>query len=323
MPSADNLRGLWLAALSYILWGLLPIYWKFLDALPPTVILAHRILWALVFTGGLLALRGQLTQLGQLFAAKRTLGLAAAAAVLITFNWGLYIWAVTTDQLVETALGYYINPLLSVALALLVLKERLNRWQGLAFAAAFAGVVVLTVLAGRVPWIALSLAASFALYGLVKKTIALPPLTSLTVETLFALPLAALLFVQGGGFYPLPADSGGPAWPLILLSLGAGPMTALPLWLFASAAQKIPLVYIGFLQYLAPSINLFLGVIIYREAFGWGEGIAFGLIWLGLGLFSFDQLRRLRRRPPPPAAPKAGPGPGLAAAPALRPDAEA
>jgi chloramphenicol-sensitive protein RarD len=212
------------------------------------------------------------------------------ASLLISFNWWLYIWAIDAGQVVETALGYYINPLISVVLGLVFLKEKLTRAQTVAFVLAAAGVVVMALGVGRVPFIALGLALSFGFYGLMKKQAPVGALASLQIETLFSLPLAlVLLWISGsGGVF----GSANPPWWQVTLLIVAGPVTALPLWLFGSGARLIPLARIGFLQYISPTINLGLGLFVFHESFGPWQAGAFACIWSALALYTFDLIRR-------------------------------
>lgn len=285
----DLTRGTWMAAASYALWGSLPLYWKALGAVSPQIVLAHRIVWALLFTSALVLLLGFGAEVRSVFADRRKAVRMMGAALLISFNWWLYIWAIDAGQVVETALGYYINPLISVLLGVIFLKERLSRAQKAAFALATMGVIVMAFGVGRVPFIALGLALSFGFYGLMKKRAPVGALASLQVETLFSLPLAAglLLFSGAPGLF---GTAQPPAWQIALLVF-AGPVTALPLWLFGAGARLIPLARIGFLQYLSPTINLVLGLFVFHESFGPWQAAAFACIWAALALYTVDLFR--------------------------------
>lgn len=286
-------RGTWFTAGSYVLWGLLPLYWKALQAVPPELVLAHRIVWALVFTTTLALFLRLGAEVRSLFADRNKTIRMAGAALLISFNWWLYIWAITSGHVIESALGYYINPLVSVLLGIFFLKERLTRAQTAAFSLAAAGVVVMAFGVGRVPFVALGLALSFGFYGLLKKQAPVSALASLQVETLFSLPLAlVLLFLTG---QPGPFGSASPDWTTVVLLVVAGPVTAVPLWLFGAGARLIPLVRIGFLQYISPTINLLLGLFLFRETFGPWQAGAFVCIWTALVLFTWDTLNRRRK----------------------------
>lgn len=283
-------RGTWLTALSYTLWGTLPLYWRALHAVPPEVVLAHRIAWALVFTSVLVLVLKLGTEVKSLFSDRRKTLRMVGAALLISVNWWLYIWAINNGHLLESALGYYINPLVSVALGIVVFRERLTLAQGLAFGLAGVGVLVMALGVGQFPVVALGLALSFGFYGLLKKQAPVSALSSLQVETLFSLPLAAALMLWFGGDHPWGPEPVSP-WTVVLLVL-AGPVTAIPLWLFGAGAKKIPLVRIGFLQYISPTINLILGLWVFQEPLAPGQAFAFGCVFLALAVFSFDTIRR-------------------------------
>ena len=287
----DLRRGTWLAGSSYVLWGLLPLYWKALGGVSPETVLAHRILWALVFTTTLVFLVKISAEVKSLFANHRKTLRMAGAAALISFNWWLYIWAIDAGHVVETALGYYINPLVSVLLGIFFLKEKLTRAQTAAFVLAVLGVAVMALGLGRIPFIALGLALSFGFYGLLKKQAPVSALASLQVETLFSLPLALLLLVPQGKFFGAP----DPSWIQVVLLVVAGPVTALPLWLFGAGARLIPLSRVGFLQYISPTINLILGLFVFQEAFDAWQGTAFLCIWTALLIYSIDAWRRASR----------------------------
>lgn len=290
MPS--TVRGTWLAAASYVLWGSLPLYWKALEGIPAEIILAHRILWALVLTTTLVGFLRLGAEVRSVFSDPRKTTRMVAAALLISLNWWLYIWSIENGHVVETALGYYINPLVSVVLGVLFLREKLTRLQGVAFGLAAVAVGVLTWEMGRVPLVALGLALSFGLYGLLKKQAPVGALASLQVETLFSLPLAIGLFVGAG--QPGVLGTGHATVVQIVLLVVAGPATAVPLWLFGAGAQKIPLARLGILQYISPTINLALGLFVFHEAFGpWQIG-AFLCIGAALVLYSVDSFRSSR-----------------------------
>jgi len=284
----DVTKGTWYAAGAYVLWGALPLYWKALHQVPAEVVLGHRIVWALVFTTTLVLFLRLRAEVQSLFADRNKTLRMLGAALLISFNWWLYIWAINTGHVIESALGYYINPLVSVLLGLVFLKERLTAAQAAAFALAAVGVVVMAFGVGRVPFISLGLALSFGFYGLLKKQAPVSALASLQVETLFSLPLALglLAFAPGGLVGPSPD-----ALTLVLLVV-AGPLTAIPLWLFGAGARLIPLVRVGFLQYISPTITLVLGLLVFHESFGVWQAAAFGCIWVALGLYTLDTLRR-------------------------------
>jgi chloramphenicol-sensitive protein RarD len=282
--------GVFFALTAYFLWGILPLYWKLLAAINPLHILGFRILFSLLLTGGILIILKNSAWLS-FYKDKRKALLLILAALIITFNWGLYIWAINMGHTIEAALGYYINPLISVVLGLSVLKERLNLMQMAAFFLAVIGVVILTVFTGRLPWISLGLALSFGIYGLIKKTINLSALESLCVETLIASPLGiVLLFGPFGNLMTFEETGSGFSFnqlsymaelPVvtILILLLCGVVTSLPLYLFARGAKLLPLSTLGFIQFVAPTLTFLTGVFIFRESFPPRNFIVFGFIW--------------------------------------------
>ena len=288
--SKDLNRGTALAAGSYALWGLLPLYWKALEGPGAQVVLAHRILWALVFTFALVLAFRLLPEVKSLFTSLRKVLFMAGAALLISANWWLYIWAIDAGHVVETSLGYYINPLVSVLLGIIFLKERLTRIQAAAFLLGTGGVLVMALGVGQVPYISLGLALTFGFYGLMKKQAPVSALASLQVETLFSLPLALVLLAQAPGFF----GSLSPDWTQVVLLVLAGPVTALPLWLFGAGARLIPMTRMGFLQYLSPTITLVLGLFVFHESFNLWQAGAFGCIWVALALLTFESIRKRR-----------------------------
>ncbi len=263
-PASRNLRaGTFAACGAYLLWGLFPIYWKRLSGVESLQILSHRILWAAAFTIAALLIGRRLGSLAALFKDRRRALYAASASALITVNWGTYIWAVNSGHVTESSLGYYINPLVSVALGAIFFRERMDRWTVMAVTVAAAGVAVASVMMGSVPWISLVLATSFGFYGLVKKKAGLEPLTGLAAETLFASPFAlaflAWRHAVGAGSF------GGPDTVATLMLFLAGVVTAIPLLLFAAAANRITLTRMGFIQYMSPTLQLALGVFAFGE----------------------------------------------------------
>jgi chloramphenicol-sensitive protein RarD len=281
---SERRRGALYGIAAYTSWGLFPLYWPLLRPAGAAEILAHRIVWSLAFTALLLAaLRGR-----RAFADvdRRRLGLLAVATALVSVNWGTYIWAVNNGHVVETSLGYFINPLLSVLLGVLFLGERLRRGQWIAVAVAGAAVVVLGADYGRPPWIALTLATSFGLYGFVKKLAGVSALPSLTVETglLFVPALAYLLVVEARGAATFAHVSVGTD----LLFVTSGVITAIPLLFFAAAANRIPLTTLGLLQYIAPGLQFVCGVLAFHEPMPASRWMGFALVWLGLAWFSVE-----------------------------------
>lgn len=271
------------AILAYFLWGLLPVYWKALQAVPPTQILAHRIFWSFIFLCVVVTVRREWRLLGQLVRSGRALRYHAMAAALLTVNWLTYIYGVNTGRIVETSLGYYVNPLVSVLLGVVVLHERLARAQWLAVGLAACGVAVFTALVGQLPWIAVVLAATFGLYGLVKKQAQATAVPGLTLETGVVL-LPALAWICGAEVQGKGALGHSDALTNTLL-VAAGVVTALPLLLFSAAARKVRLSTMGLLQYVSPSCALLLGVLCYHEPFDLARLAGFAMIWVGLGLF--------------------------------------
>ena len=280
----DNRSGLAFGLTAYGLWGLAPLFWHELGHVPALEVLGHRIVWGLVFFGLYATATGKARAvLAVLGDAKVRLRLATTAA-LVGFNWFVFVYAVMTDRVLDASLGYFINPLLSVALGRFVLGEKLDRWQWIAVGLAAAGVAVVATSAEGVPWISLVLAGSFGLYGLLRKTTKAPALVGSTFETLVLAPpaLAWLVWLaahgQGHAFT-------GDGWTDILL-MGTGPVTAIPLLLFVHAAQRLPLSVVGFLQYLAPTLQFALAVMVFGEQLQSQKLAAFALVWAGLAVFS-------------------------------------
>jgi chloramphenicol-sensitive protein RarD len=265
------------------------LYWKRLDMVPATQILAHRIVWAFVFTLALCFILGRKRDLAGLIRSPKRLVFTLGASLLISLNWGVYIWAVNQSRILETSLGYYLNPLLSAALGAFVLREKLDKGMIAAYLVAGFGIVVLTISYGKLPWVALTLALSFGFYGLIKKLAALDALTGLTVETGAAFPfaLAYLLFEHKAGRGAFGTIDGiGSA-----LLLVAGLVTAIPLLLYASGIKRLPLSKMGFLQYLSPTLQLILGVFIFGEVIDLTQGIAFGCVVTALVVYGFTRRR--------------------------------
>lgn len=291
----DKYGGVLAAAGAYILWGVLPAYWKLLQGVPAYEILCHRMVWSLVLTLALVVLLGRREVFQRAVRDRKNLMTFTATALLLAINWLLYIWAVNAGFIVEASLGYFINPLISVLFGMVFFREKMRPLQGLAIFLAVLGVLYLTVYYGQFPWIALVLAVTFAIYGLLHKKSRLGALDGLCLETaVFFIPsvifLAALEFRQVGSFGHIdPAGS----W----LLAGAGIITTVPLLLFGYAAHRIPLSSLGLLQYLAPSINLILGVYVYGEDFSRARLVGFLLIWLALAFYMGENiLRRVRAK---------------------------
>ena len=298
-------RGVWIAVAAYVAWGLMPLYWHLLKAVPSMQIMAHRVVWSALLVCGWLFFKYGRGWLRETLSRPHAAPLLALSGVLIAFNWGLYIWAVNAGHVVESALGYFINPLFSVMLGVLVLKERLNRVQWLSVAIAAAGVLWLTINYGDFPWIALALAASFGIYGLVRKLLGAPPVRGLGIENLYLLlpALAFLAWAEAAGQGHLFAHGDAPGWGAGVAGLlvFGGVLTALPLIGFAAAVQRIPYSLVGRLQYISPTLQLLVGVLVLGEPFGRERAVGFAFIWIALALYAADGLLRARRSRPVPA----------------------
>jgi chloramphenicol-sensitive protein RarD len=290
--SHEGRRGVLFAAGAYLLWGLLPVYWKTLQSVPAGEILAHRMVWSLGVVGVLLASRRRWGWIGAALRNRRTLLTFTASALLLSLNWFLYIWAVNADHVVETSLGYFINPLVNVVLGMVFLRERLRPAQVAAVLIAAAGVLYLTVNHGRLPWIALGLAFSFGFYGLLRKTAALSSLEGLALETviLFLPALLYLLHLEGEG----RAAFGHAGVATTLLLAFAGAATAVPLLLFAGGARRISMTVLGVLQYIAPTLQLMLGVFVYGESLTAARLLGFCFVWVALLVFAGEGMMRRR-----------------------------
>ncbi|MDR7072349.1 EamA family transporter RarD [Fictibacillus barbaricus] len=289
----EQTKGIWYAAVSYLIWGFLPLYWKPLNMVGSGEILAHRIFWSFVLMLAVMIVLKRTKELKRdvkfLFSSKKQFFSVFAASLLISGNWLLYIWAVNANHVVEASLGYYINPLVNVVLGMIVLKERLNSWQITSFVIAACGVFLLTWQYGKFPWVALSLALSFGLYGLAKKLGSFDSLTGLTFETMFVVPIAFIYLAyiewKGTGSFLF----GGMNTTVLLW--GAGLVTAVPLICFAQGVKRITMTMTGFLQYIAPTIMLLLGVFIYHETFTMIHVISFTLIWVALLIFTISKTK--------------------------------
>lgn len=280
----SNNRGISYAVLAYGIWGLFPVYWKQLASIPALEILSHRVIWSSVLLLGVVLNRNRWQKLFELLSKPRKLLPLLVSASILAFNWGLYIYGVNSDRIVETSLGYFINPLVSVLLGVIILGERLKWSEWTAFFLATIGVSYSTFTLGQVPWIALSLAFSFATYGLLRKLIVVDPLLGLTVETCILAPIAiAYLRVHNDNHF------GQNTW-ITLFLFGCGIVTSVPLFYFNSAVQLLKLSTMGFLQYIAPSLQLVIGIWLYHEPFSSNNGIVFGFIWIALALYSFVSL---------------------------------
>jgi chloramphenicol-sensitive protein RarD len=291
----ESRRGFGYALAAYVIWGLFPLYWPLLEPTPAIQILAHRMLWSLLFVGALLAARRRWGFVAELRRDPRRVGLLVLAGLLISVNWGVYIWATNSGHVLEASLGYFITPLVNIGLGVLALKERLQRTQWAAVIIGVAAVVVIAVGYGRVPWIALTLAASFGGYGLVKKLARTQALESMSVETsVMAVPAAAyLIFANARGYGSFGHVSAG----MNLLLVSSGIVTVIPLLFFAAAARSVPLSVMGMLQYITPVLQFLIGIFLRHESLAGSELAGFALVWLALAVLGIGELRQLARAP--------------------------
>ena len=285
-------QGISYAIVSYVSWGLLPLFWKQLDMIPAVDILAHRIIWSSVFTLGL-CLVVRRSDLFNYFSSLKSLVNLMVTGILVSVNWGVYIYAVNSGQLLEASLGYFINPLVSIALGMIFFGEKLNKARFVAFLFAIAGVAYMTVNYGHLPWIAIVLALTFGIYGLLKKKMNYDSMSALAVETALVAPVALcyLIFGSSGGGALLVTQPLSVSLQLIL----TGVVTALPLYWFGMAAVKIPLFSIGFFQYITPTMKLFIGIYIFHETFTATHALSFSLIWVGLIIYIVDMVMKTFR----------------------------
>lgn len=295
---SDEQRGIWNAVLAYVIWGVFPLFWKLLGHVSSMEVLASRIIWSCVITTIFIVVIGQRKKLAAdlrfLWQTKKQFLSLFAASMMISLNWFIYIWAVSNEQILQASLGYYINPLISVLFGLLFFKEKLSRATIVAVLIAAVGVVVLTTQTGTVPWISLTLALSFAVYGVLKKKIVLDATRGLAMETLFVLPLALMYLAYLASRGELVFLHMNVTTDVLLIISGA--VTAIPLVLFAKSAKQIPLYLMGFIQYLSPTLGLLIGVFIYKEPFTTIDLVAFSCIWAALVLFSVSKVVEIRRR---------------------------
>lgn len=296
--SAEEKQGIIVVVLAYAWWGFMPIYWKLLDHVASGEILSGRVIWSFVFTL-IVVLLGRrfsvlIEDLKNLWKDKKSFWSLVLASYLVTGNWFLYIFAVNEGYIVQASLGYYINPLLSVLLGIVFLKEKLSWAQKLSVLIAATGVLLLTISYGEIPWIAMLLASTFAFYGLIKKRITIDPLRGLTIETLFVLPVALAYFS-----YMVVSDQAvffSSDFTTTILLVFTGVATAVPLVLFAKGTKTMPLYMSGFIQYIAPTLMLLIGIFVYGEKFSKIEFISFSFIWVALLLFTFSKILELRRK---------------------------
>lgn len=285
----EHRRGLGYGVAAYVMWGAFPLYWALFGDWLAVEVLAHRVIWSSVFCVGILAATGRLARLRAL--SRHDVVVLVGASVLITANWGVFIWAAGNGRVVEASLGYFITPLINVVLGVVVKGERLRPTQAVVVGIAAVGVGVLTWHVGSLPWVALVLATSFGLYGLAKSSVRVPALEGLTIETaLVSVPAIIVLVVMGGAGI---LASGDPV--ITTLAIAAGPITAVPLLLFAGATRRLPLATVGLLQYLAPTLQFLVGIWILDEPFDTGRLLGFAIIWTALALFAVDGANRARR----------------------------
>lgn len=286
-------RGFLLALGAYLLWGLLPFYMKAVAHLPLAEVIAHRIVWSVPIAAAVLVWAGRTADFKAALRSPRTIAMAALTAALISVNWGIYVWAIAVDRTVETALGYYINPLVSVVVGALLLGERLDRLQIAAVVLAAVAVTVLTIEGGKLPWVSLALAFSFAAYGFFRKTLPIGPSQGFLLEVLLlSVPaLGYIAYLIATGQDHIVSSSGVDT----ALLIGCGPVTSVPLLLFAFGAKLLRLSTIGIMQYIAPTMVFLIAVLIFDEPFGTTQAVAFALIWAALAIYSWSMLTTARR----------------------------
>lgn len=291
-PKSSHTTGILFGVVGYLVWGLFPLYFALLDQVPPIEILAHRIIWSFVFVILIVIIARQWRTFTSAFT-PRTTAILGIAAVFLSVNWFVNVYAVTTNQVVQASLGYFVNPLISVAMGVVILKERLRRAQWIAVGIAVIAVLVLTIAQGALPWIALTLGFSFGTYGLLKKYANIPSIQSLGIETaiLFPIAVAILLIAVARNEESFVLD--GPSITVLLILLG--PVTALPLLAFGGAAIRIPLSTLGLLQYITPIGQFLLGILVFQESMSAGRWAGFVLVWLSLVIFSADMVRHTRK----------------------------
>lgn len=282
--SDQNRAGIWYGIAAYSVWGFLPLYWKLMVAVPAIEILAHRILWSFVVMAIVVVISGGWKRLVNTLTDKKKLFLMFFCGFTVSANWFTYIYAVNSGHVIEASMGYFINPLVVVMLGVTVFREKLTRWQLTAIILAALGVLIITVHYGQIPWIALLLAGTFAIYGLTKKIAGVDPVTGLVLETSIVMPFALIYIIslEAGNVGAL----GTVPWLTKIILAGTGIITATPLFLYARGIEKTTFSMMGFLQYIAPSINLFLGIFIFKEYFSLAHFISFCFIWVALAIFT-------------------------------------
>jgi chloramphenicol-sensitive protein RarD len=286
-------KGILSGVIAYFIWGLFPIYWKLLDKVPALQLLGHRIIWSFILLALFLFLNRRWQELRSLAFRPKIFRLYFLAAILIGFNWFIYVWSVNSGYILDASLGYFINPLLSVFMGVVFLRERLRIWQWISVSLAGLGVIYLTAGYGRFPWIALTLAFTFGFYGFVKKLAPLSSIYGVALES-------GILFIPGLAFLSFQEAMGNGAFGHMglssdLLMAGAGVMTTIPLILFTSAAKEVPLVTLGLIQYITPTSQFLLGVFVYGEKFDMSRALGFIIVWIGLAIFCIEGLAYFRK----------------------------
>ncbi|MGL4606506.1 MAG: EamA family transporter RarD [Eubacteriaceae bacterium] len=282
-------KSIFSAMMAYVLWGILPIYWKALHEVTPLYILSSRVFWSFIFCLIMLCFIKQWEEIKSIITDKKRLPYCILCGLMVSLNWYTYIWAVNANYVIDASLGYYINPLVVVLFSILFFKEKLTQWEWISVGLAFAGVVFITIQLGKFPMVALTLAITFALYGVFKKKLNASPLVSLIIETAVVSPFAlgVILYMESNGTGVIAL---GNPW-VATLAILAGVVTAIPLLLYAKGVQEIPFSLLGFFQYITPTIMLFLGIFIYGEVFKMTDFIGFSLIWIALLIFSISKSR--------------------------------
>jgi chloramphenicol-sensitive protein RarD len=296
LPNSDRVvrEGLIAALIAYLLWGVMPIYFKIVASVDPFEVFSHRILWAIPFGALIIGFRSQWREVRNTLSDPRTLGWLAASSLVIGVNWLVYIFAIQANQIFEASLGYYINPLLNMVFGVVFFGERLRRLQGVAVASAFIGVMVLTIKGGQIPWVSLALAFTFCTYGIIRKRVNIGGMPGLFIETILLAPFAIVCFawISANGQTAFASGDTSLSFWLVL----AGPLTALPLLFFALAARRLTLTTIGFMQFLAPSMAFVIGIY-YGEPLTTAHLTCFGFIWLAVVFFITDAVMSAKKRP--------------------------
>jgi chloramphenicol-sensitive protein RarD len=288
--TGDTGAGFAYAVVAFLMWGFLPLYMKAITHIPPVEIIAHRILWSVPIAGLILIVLGRTGDVMRALKTPRMVGMAAVTAALISVNWGVYVWAIANDRALDAALGYYINPLFSVALGAILLREKLARAQWVAVGLAGLAVAILTISAGVLPWVALVLMTTFGIYGFLRKTLPIGPNQGFLLEVLLLCPLALAYLAWLGPSGQIFAGS----WQDTALLIGTGAVTAIPLMLYANGAKGLRLSTIGLLQYIAPTMIFLIAVFIFNEPFGPARALAFPMIWAALIIYTATLIRNAR-----------------------------